>query len=301
MDFDSVNHDPEQLRLRVGEGLVGWVARNRRLRPRGDFGGVAEEGVQTRTLVERRSCLSANIAWSARRIAMSIDSGDTQSGATVDIGTVQSGAVMATGDRLVLQERSNLPPIAELAQPMLRLAGRRINPATNANHGGWSLTGFTLETLADGAERRVRVPEGGAYGFASWSPDGRWITFTRTVENGVEQWVADAATGEARRLTDASVNDAAGGCEWMPDSRRLLCLMVPEGRGPAPAEPLVPAGPTIQETRGRKAPVRTYQDLLEDAHDEALFDHYMTAQPAFIDVARASGLVARAISANDAA
>ncbi|HUG40626.1 MAG TPA: prolyl oligopeptidase family serine peptidase [Longimicrobiales bacterium] len=193
-------------------------------------------------------------------------------------------SVAPTGDRLLLQERSNLPPVAELAEPMLRLAGMRINPATNGSHGATALTGFTLKSLSDGSERRVRVPEDGAYGFGAWAPDGRRVTFTRTTDQGIEQWVADAATGDARRLTGASVNGVAGGCEWMPDSRRLLCMMVPDGRSAPPAEPRVPAGPTIQETRGRKAPVRTYQDLLQDAHDEALFDYYLIAQPTLVDV-----------------
>ena len=204
--------------------------------------------------------------------------------AFLDAPPLPYASVAPAGERLLLQERSSLPAIAELAQPMLRLAGLRINPATNGSHGGTTITGFRIRSLADGAERRIAVPEGGSYGFASWSPNGRWITFTRTLEDGVEQWVADAASGEARRLTSATVNDAAGGCEWMPDGRRLLCLMVPEGRGVAPPEPRVPAGPTIQESRGRKAPVRTYQDLLQDAHDEALFDYYLTAQPTLIDV-----------------
>ena len=31
------------------------------------------------------------------------------------------------------------------------------------------------------------------------------------------------------------------------------------------------------------APVRTYQDLLTSAHDEALFDYYATSQLAFVD------------------
>ena len=47
----------------------------------------------------------------------------------------------------------------------------------------------------------------------------------------------------------------------------------------------VPTGPNIQEHRGGIAPVRTYQDLLTSAHDEALFDYYATSQLAFVDAA----------------
>ncbi|MEO8678161.1 MAG: hypothetical protein ABI665_03890, partial [Vicinamibacterales bacterium] len=37
-------------------------------------------------------------------------------------------------DTMVLLERASMPTIAELAQPMLRLAGVRINPRTNGPH-----------------------------------------------------------------------------------------------------------------------------------------------------------------------
>lgn len=185
---------------------------------------------------------------------------------------------------LLLQERATMPPITELAAPMLRLAGMRINPATNGPAGsGATLTGYRLRSLADGREVTVRTPEG-SLGSARWSPDGRWLAFTSTRDDQVEQWVASTESGQARRVASA-VNQAAGGCQWMPDSRRLLCLIVPADRGAPPVQPRAPTGPTVQESRGREAPVRTYQDLLQNAHDEALFAHYMTAQPAFVDVA----------------
>jgi dipeptidyl aminopeptidase/acylaminoacyl peptidase len=187
------------------------------------------------------------------------------------------------GRFLLLQERANMPPIEEIAAPMLRLAGMRINPATNGPAGAAAtLTGYRVRSLEDGSETMIRVPAG-SLGFARWSPDGQWLTFTSTLEDGVEQWVASTTTGEARRVV-AGVNEAAGGCQWVSDSRRLLCLLVPAGRGPAPTAALAPAGPAVQETRGRRAPVRTYQDRLQNAHDEALFEYHVTSQPVFVDV-----------------
>jgi dipeptidyl aminopeptidase/acylaminoacyl peptidase len=188
------------------------------------------------------------------------------------------------GRHLLLQERATMLPIAELAAPMLRLAGLRINPATNgAAGGGLSITGYRIRSLEDGSETVVRVPPG-SLGMARWAPDGQRLTFTATLDDGVEQWVADVATGHATRVA-TGVNEAAGGCSWMPDSQRLLCLLVPPDRGAPPVEPHAPAGPSVQETRGRRAPVRTYQDMLQNAHDEALFEYYMTSQPGLVDVA----------------
>src|ERR1700757_1229034 len=42
--------------------------------------------------------------------------------------------VSPKGDRLLVGDRLQYPPIADLAQPMLRLAGLRINSVTNGRH-----------------------------------------------------------------------------------------------------------------------------------------------------------------------
>ncbi|UCC82659.1 MAG: S9 family peptidase, partial [Gemmatimonadota bacterium] len=88
------------------------------------------------------------------------------------------------------------------------------------------------------------------------------------------------------RLTGPELMAARGRpCQWMPGSEALLCQLIPEDRGPAPQASRAPKGPTIQEAAGgRRAPVRTYQNLLTSPFDEVLFDYYFTAQLALIDL-----------------
>ena len=186
---------------------------------------------------------------------------------------------------IALFERANLPPIAELAEPMLRLAGYRINPRNNgpANSRVNWLTGLSFQPVSGGAARAVPLPAGARFMSPSWSPDGKTVAFLMDAPTGLELWTADVAAGTARRLTDARVNAAAGaGFNWMPDSSGLVVRMTPAGRGAAPDVSRPPAGPTVAESMGRAAPVRTYQDLLGDAGDEALFDHYFTSQLTFV-------------------
>src|SRR5438093_280971 len=73
--------------------------------------------------------------------------------------------------------------------------------------------------------------------------------------------------------------------QWTPSSASLLCEFIPDGRGAAPVAPQTPAGPTIQETRGRAAPAATFEDLLKNAFDEQLFDYYFTSQLAMVNAA----------------
>lgn len=190
-------------------------------------------------------------------------------------------------DGVALVERSSMPTIAELAQPMLRLAGMRVNPRTNGPHRTPGYRAITLKRLADGSEIRVAPPANPNLGSISFSPDGARLAFTQTRDTGVELWIADVATGQAKPVTVAALNAAWGRpCEWLADSASLLCQFVASSRGPAPAPPAVPAGPNIQEHEGGKpAPIRTYQDLLTSAHDETLFEHYFTSQLAIVDAA----------------
>jgi dipeptidyl aminopeptidase/acylaminoacyl peptidase len=189
---------------------------------------------------------------------------------------------------LLLTEQRSMPSIAELAQPMLRLAGSRINPRTTGPQLPGPITGLVLKRVTDGAERRISVPAPAALSYVSWSPDSRLIAFVQTRDSGLALWVADPATGQTRALTGPTLNATGGSpCQWMPPpgGARLLCRFVPEGRGPAPVAPATPVGPTIQEAAGRAAPAPTYQDLLENAHDEALFDHFFTARLGLVNVA----------------
>jgi dipeptidyl aminopeptidase/acylaminoacyl peptidase len=196
-----------------------------------------------------------------------------------------------TRDKMLLVELSRYPSIAQLAQPMLRLAGSRINPNTNGPHGGGRIVKLTLKNMSDGKETAITIPAGAALGAPEWSPDGKQFAVTNTLSNGIELWLGDAATGKLRRIPGVQINSAFGGfgggdaVQWMPDSKTLLCKTIPAGRGSAPAAPTVPIGPTVQENYGKVSPAPTYQDLLRNPHDERLYEYYATAQLAFINAA----------------
>jgi dipeptidyl aminopeptidase/acylaminoacyl peptidase len=202
----------------------------------------------------------------------------------LDAAPLPSVTVSPARDVLAVLPRRSMPSIAEVSQPMLRLAGMRINPSNNGPHRAPAGTGITIRTIATGAERPFQVPADAHIGDVSFSPDGKRLSFTNTRDNRIDMHIADVATGQVR-MVEAAVNGIAGGCEWLDDSTALLCNLVPSGRGAPPPAPKTPTGPNIQENFGKSGPVRTYQDLLETAHDEALFEYYMTSQLAFVDAA----------------
>ncbi|MGD2068090.1 MAG: prolyl oligopeptidase family serine peptidase [Gemmatimonadota bacterium] len=187
---------------------------------------------------------------------------------------------------LVLAQRKSMPSIADMAQPMLRIGGRRINPATNGRFSPSLITGFSVMQVASGEERGVETPYQTGWGFPSVSPDGERFFVTRDTDDGIELWIGEVEAATLRRVLGPELNEARGGaCSWMPGSQQLLCHTVVAGRGEPPPEPAVPTGPIVQENTGKVATVRTYQDLLEDPHDVDLYDYYMTSQPVLVDAA----------------
>src|SRR5690349_24182939 len=67
-------------------------------------------------------------------------------------------SVSPARDKVALLEPMRYPPISELAQPMLRLAGLRINPNTNGQHRQPYFVKLTLKNISDGKETPVTLP-----------------------------------------------------------------------------------------------------------------------------------------------
>jgi dipeptidyl aminopeptidase/acylaminoacyl peptidase len=187
---------------------------------------------------------------------------------------------------LLLLEPVRNPSIADIAKPMLRLAGYRIDPATNGAHLTSYVTGLSVITLPTSQPKRVNVPAGAHLGMPRWSPDGKYIAIPNAAANRVELWIIETATAQARRVENLSLNEATGSAiDWLDDSRTLLVKAVPAGRGKPPANSSEAIAPIVQEGAGRAAPVRTNPDMLRNPADEALFDYYGMSQLAYVDAA----------------
>ena len=204
----------------------------------------------------------------------------------VDAPPTPGVSVGPGGEWLLLQQGPSLPPIGELAEPELRIAGMRISPQTNGPSRMRHAVSLEFVKMADLTEVPVTgLPAGARIGAARWSPDGQWISFTNTTDEGIELWVARVGEGAAKRLIEPKLNlTMVRGPIWLPDSRTIVVPLVPDGRGAAPAETRVPTGPVIQENIGKTAPAPTYQDLLKTPHDADLFEYYATGQLAAVTV-----------------
>src|SRR5215469_680638 len=82
------------------------------------------------------------------------------------------------GHWLLLLERPALPSIGEVAAPVLRLAGDRINPRTSDDPRHTTLTGLRLQSVSGDAARRIDLPSGARIHHVWWSGDGRHVAAT---------------------------------------------------------------------------------------------------------------------------
>jgi dipeptidyl aminopeptidase/acylaminoacyl peptidase len=205
--------------------------------------------------------------------------------AVLDAPVTLSLIASPTGDRFLLAEYDRHPSIRDLAQPMARLAGLRFNPRTRGPHAPPRLKALALQRVEGGPATPIALPAGVLLGQPRWSPDGTRFVLTGATADATELWIGEAATGKLHQIPGLRLNAILGNpLDWMPDGS-LLCKVVPEGQGLAPKAPEVPVGPRIQENEGKSAPGPTHQDLLQNAHDEALFEFLGQSQLVRVELA----------------
>jgi len=184
------------------------------------------------------------------------------------------------GEWMLFIERPPLQRIKVLAQPELRLAGLRFNPENYGQNRDIHYNKMLLKKISDGSEKKITgLPEDLHFLYATWSPDSMHIAFSITREKSIELWVVDRENYQARPMADVKLNEIYDNpFYWVSDSKSIICRTVPAEQGSKPETSSVPTGPVIQETSGKKAPARTYQDLLKNPYDEELFEYYLKSQ-----------------------
>ena len=126
--------------------------------------------------------------------------------------------------RLLLLARSELPTIAQLAQPELRLAGLRIDPAANSASRAVTYTGLELIPIAGIPGQRIGgLPTDVRIAHHQWSPSGKYLAFSVLRGDGLELWLADVATAKARALTPPVLNGVFGEpFAWFDDATLVI-------------------------------------------------------------------------------
>jgi dipeptidyl aminopeptidase/acylaminoacyl peptidase len=198
----------------------------------------------------------------------------------VDAPAFPIASVSPDSQRLLLAEPPPLLTIADLAEPELKLAGVRFNPQTHDQPRALYFKKLTFVTVADGKKTEVSgLPESPRVRHIAWSPDSKRVAFTVSMPTGVELWSA-GIDGHASRVGKVILNLTLPGAPfyWLPESNAFIARMLYDDRPPVPEVERIPEGPVVQETAGRKAGVRTFEDLLKNESDAAVFDWHAQSE-----------------------
>jgi dipeptidyl aminopeptidase/acylaminoacyl peptidase len=180
-----------------------------------------------------------------------------------------------------------LPSLAAMAKPYHNLGGFQVDRAGHRSRGltTRSSAGLELRNAATGKVVTVSVPAGARVGPTAWSPDGTTLAFMALFDDATHIWLADPATGRSRPLTRTPLLAThVTNFEWTADSRSIVAVLLPAGRGAEPAAPAVATEPIVRVNEQNKLKTRTYASLLTTPHDKALLTYYSRGQLAVIDV-----------------
>ena len=196
---------------------------------------------------------------------------------------VPSASVDDAGKWMLLMERNTFPSVAELAEPELRIAGLRINPNNFSQSRMITLSGMSLKDLNTLQEYAIKgMPSNLRATSYQWSPSQNKIAFANLTYDKVDLYVIDIASYTATKINQLPLNIVTGGTfAWIDDNSLIYKATVTDAV--KPEKPLAPTGPVIQESLGKKAAARTYQDLIKSGYDEALFGFYAKSQLIFTD------------------
>ena len=171
---------------------------------------------------------------------------------------------------LLLLDRAPFLSVEELAQPEYKLAGTRVNGL----FGESRVAGFTgarlVETRSLPTKKEYSFPGFPAQANiidAGWSPNSTNIAFTVKMADGYYLWMASSATQTVKQASKRRLNQTLGSRLLWINDETLIVPVVPATVGKMPQATGIPSGPVIQESDGKAAPARTYQDLLKNPYD----------------------------------
>ncbi|MEW5981401.1 MAG: prolyl oligopeptidase family serine peptidase [Acidobacteriota bacterium] len=146
--------------------------------------------------------------------------------------------------------------------------------------------GIQIISATDGTTRTIDVPKGARVSNATWSPDGTTIAFYVHVEDATHIWAADITTGRSRQVTPRPVlATLVSSFDFTKDGKKVVTVLVPEGRPPMPTPATSPAGPEIKiGDPGDRNRLRTFASLMGTPQELALLEWHATGQVALLDI-----------------
>lgn len=176
------------------------------------------------------------------------------------------------------------PPVKYLARPYAALAGLRIDTGHTALQRLVHYYGLELINTKSGSVTKIDTPKDRLIDPPAWSYDSRRFAYTAESDGGLSLQIYDVSTGKQKTFPSIRLSNVLGTpFRWLPDNTRLLVRLRDTGDAP-PKDRTAYISPGTDETSGRVAKVRTFQDLLKSAYDDRCFEYYGRSVFAILDI-----------------
>ncbi|QLE84553.1 S9 family peptidase [Shewanella sp. Scap07] len=168
--------------------------------------------------------------------------------------------------------------IKQLAQPELKLAGLRINPTSLApSRSKYQYNALEIIKLADQSRHIIKAAQGLSYHAIKFSPDSQYLSYIVSNQQAAYIELFDLQKKTSFRLTNQRLNATLGfNYRWQYDSQAIITNLAISTKTHENSPTVL--SPNISATNGKKAPRRTYQDLIKNHQDEITFANITTAQ-----------------------
>src|ERR1041385_3292597 len=140
--------------------------------------------------------------------------------------------------RYYLREVSDgMPTVQKFGKFHYYFAGLQVDPAANRARALTTrgLTGLSIVDARTGTARDVEIPAGATASAPAWSPDGKQLAFIASFETASQVYVADAATGRSRMVTQPRTPLLATlvtSVDWTADGHAIVAVLVTQPRTP---------------------------------------------------------------------
>jgi dipeptidyl aminopeptidase/acylaminoacyl peptidase len=176
--------------------------------------------------------------------------------------------------------------LEELADPTVKLAGKKFSKRLNATKEFYPTTKFNIFDFEKKHNIKIDLSKYKGIRTIYNSHDYSKAIMTNDFEDGVGLVLVDLKTGKTKDFPNIRLNGAMSDpyISWFANNKKVLIRTIVADRGPEPTLSNIPKGPIVEETHGKVSQLRTYTKLLQSPEDEILFDYYFTSQIAVLDV-----------------
>ncbi|MFC0119441.1 prolyl oligopeptidase family serine peptidase [Pseudoalteromonas xiamenensis] len=197
----------------------------------------------------------------------------------VDAKLLPTNVLSPDGAWMALLDRSRVLSLKDLAKPEVGLAGIRFNPDTRIKTTTRLYDTLEFKHVQTGSIIPLNQLPEGKIAFPSWSSNSQYLAFVVAGDKVSTLWLYDVKTRKLQQLSELALNAfITEPYEWLQDSSAIVAAVASNHSKTPPEAEKAKLKPVIQESKGEKAPVRTYQNLLQTPHDEALFKFYGQTQ-----------------------